>query len=111
MNITPVQVFKSDRSRIRRETEQKLVAALIGYHHQRAQKGKIKLKSVQKLTQKPRERKTDNLVLIKNPPPPVPEKESTENVVFLANELADEFKRMEEMMKALHNKGSESYPC
>ena len=47
---------------------------------------KIKLKRVQKLTTttKNRERKTDNLVLIqliKNTPPPVPEKESTKNVI------------------------------
>ena len=46
----------------------------------------IKLKRVQKLTttKKNRERKTDNLVLIqliKNTPPPEPEKESTKNVI------------------------------
>lgn len=57
-----------------------------------------------------RERKTDNPELIKTRPRPVAEKESTDNVLFLAIELADRFKRREEMMKALQNKGSESYP-
>lgn len=48
VNITSDQEFKSGISRIRREAKQKLVAALISYHHRRAEKDKIKLKSVQK---------------------------------------------------------------
>ena len=111
VNITSDQEFKSGISRIRREAKQKLVAALISYHHRRAEKDKIKLKSVQKTHKNSEKGKTDNPELIKNRPRPVPEKESTENVLFLANERAVKFKRLKEMMKALQNKESESYSC
>ena len=35
----------------------------------------------------------------------------TENALVLATELTNKIKKVEEMMKALQNKESESYPC
>lgn len=43
---------------------------------------------------------------------PRPEKENrTENALVLATELTNKIKKVEEIMKALQNKESESYPC
>ena len=58
-----------------------------------------------------RGKKTNNPGLIKNRPRPKWKKERTENVLVLATELTNKIKKVEEMMKALQNKESESYPC
>ena len=57
-----------------------------------------------------RGKKTNNPDLINNQPLPVKENR-TENVLVLATELTNKIKKVEEMMKALQNKESESYPC
>ena len=57
-----------------------------------------------------RGKKTNNPDKIKNQPRP--EKENrTENALVLATELTNKIKKVEEIMKALQNKESESYPC
>ena len=64
-------------------------------------------------TQRPnitRGKKTNNPDQIKNRPRPEKENRS-DNVLVLATELTDKIKKVEEMMKALQNKESESYPC
>ena len=71
---------------------------------------KIKLKQLEQRPNVTRGKKTNNPDLIKNQPRP--EKENrTENVLVLATELTNKIKKVEEMMKALQNKESESYPC
>ena len=106
----PDDQFKSDISHIRREAEQKLTGALTRYHYRRAKSNKIKLKQLEQRLNVTRGKKTNNPDLIENRP--LPEKENrTENVLLLATELTNKIKKVEEMMKALQNKESESYPC
>ena len=111
----PDEQFKSDISHIPREAEQKLIGASSGaltrYHYRRAESSKIKLKKVEQRPNVTRRKKTNNLELIKNRPRP--EKENrTDNVLVLATELlTNKIKKVEEMMKTLQDKESESYPC
>lgn len=115
VNIVPDEQFKSDISHIPREAEQKLIGASSGaltrYHYRRAESSKIKLKKVEQRPNVTRRKKTNNLELIKNRPRP--EKENrTDNVLVLATELlTNKIKKVEEMMKTLQDKESESYPC
>ena len=56
------------------------------------------------------QRKANNHDLIKNRPG----KERAnriDNVIFLATELTNKIKKVEELMKSLKDKESESYPC
>ena len=100
----------ADISHIRREGEQKLIGSLTRYHYRRAESNKIKLKQLEQRQKVTRGKKTNNPDLIKIRPRP--EKENcTENVLVLATELTNKIKKVEEMMKALQNKESESYPC
>ena len=55
-------------------------------------------------------KKTNTPNLIKNRPR-LEKENRTENVLVLATELTNKIKKVEDMMKALQNKESESYPC
>jgi len=110
VNIVPDDDFKSDIKHIRREAEQKLIGALTRYHYRRVESNKIKLSKVEHRPNTTREKKTNNPDLVKNRPRPE-RPTRTENVIALATELTDKIKKVEEMMKALDNKKSESYPC
>ena len=108
VNIVPDDEFKSDISHIRREAEQKRIGAFTRYHYRRAESNKIKLKQFEQRPNVTRGKKTNNPHQIKNQPRP--EKENrTENALVLAT--TNKIKKVEEMMKALQNKESESYPC
>lgn len=110
VNIVPDDEFKSDISHIRREAEQKLIGALTRYHYRRAENNKIKLKQLEQRPNETRGKKTNNPDLIKNRPR-TDRENRTENVLVLATELTNKIKKVEDMMKALQNKESESYPC
>ena len=70
---------------------------------------KIKLKHLEQRPNPTRGKKRSNPNLIKDRP--WLEKENcTENVLVLATELTNKIKKVEDMMKALQNKESESYP-
>ena len=56
------------------------------------------------------QRKANNPDLIKNRPGKE-RANRTDNVNFLATELTNKIKKVEELMKSLKNKESESYPC
>ena len=56
-----------------------------------------------------RGKKTNNPNLIKNRPR-LEKENCAENVLVLATELTNKIKKVEDMMKALQNKESESYP-
>ena len=71
---------------------------------------KIKLGKVEHRPNTTREKKTNNPDVVKNRPRPE-RPTRTENVIALATELTDKIKKVEEMMKTLDNKKSESYPC
>ena len=57
-----------------------------------------------------RGKKTNNPVLIKNRPGKERDNR-TDNVSSLTTELTNKIKEVEELMKSLKNKESESYPC
>ena len=114
VNIAPDEDFKSDISRIRRDAEQKLIGALTRYHYRRAETNKIKLKKEQQKLNISREKKTNNPALIKNRPGKERANRTdnrTDNVIALTTELTNKIKKVEELMKSLQNKESESYPC
>ena len=110
VNIAPDEDFKSDISRIRRDAEQKLIGALTRYHYRRAESNRIRLKKEQQKLNISREKKTNNPALIKNRPGKE-RANRTDNVISLATELTNKIKKVEELMKSLKNKESESYPC
>ena len=110
VNIVPDDDFKSDIKLIRREAEKKLIGALTRYHYRIVETNKIKLSKVEHRPNTTREKKTNNPDVVKNRPRPE-RPTRTENVIALATELTDKIKKVEEMMKTLHNKKSESYPC
>ena len=109
VNIAQDEDFKNDINRIRRDAEQKLIGALTRYHYRRAENHKIKLKKEQQRLNISREKKTNNPDLIKNRPGK--ERANHTDVISLATELANKLKKVEELMKSLENKKSESYPC
>ena len=55
-------------------------------------------------------KKTNNPNLIKNWPR-LEKENRTENVLVLATELTNKINKVEDMMRALQHKESESYPC
>ena len=110
VNIAPDQDFKNDINRIRRDAEQKLIGALTRYHYRRAESNKIKLKKEQQRLNISRGKKTNNPDLIKNRPGKERDNR-TDNVISLTAELTNKMKEVEELMRSLKNKESESYPC
>ena len=106
----PDDDFKSDIKLIQREAEQKLIGALTRYHYRHVESNKIKLSKVEHGPNTTREKKMNNPDVVKNRPHPE-RPTRTENVIALATELTDKIKKVEEMMKTLDNKKSESYPC
>ena len=114
VNIAPDEDFKNDISRIRRDAEQKLIGALTRYHYRRAESNRIKLKKEQQKLNISRGKKTNNPALIKNRQGKDRANRTdncTDNVIALATELTNKIKKVEELMKSLKNKESESYPC
>ena len=111
VNIAPDEDFKSDISRNQRDAEQKLIGALTRYHYRLTESKRIKLKKEQQKLNISREKKTNNPALIKNRPGKE-RANRTDNVISLATELStNKIKKVEELMKSLKNKESESYPC
>ena len=70
----------------------------------------MKLKQLEQRPNATRGKKTNNPDKIKNQPR-LEKENRTENALVLATELTNKIKKVEEMMKALQNKESESYPC
>ena len=110
VNIAPDEEFKRDISHIRRDAEQKLIGALTRYHYRRAESNRIKLKKEKQRLNISRENKTNNPDFIKNRQGKGRDNR-TDNVISLATELTNKIKKVEELMKSLQNKESESYPC
>ena len=114
VNIASDEDFKSDISRIQRDAEQKLIGALTRYHYRLTESNRIKLKKEQQKLNISREKKMNNSALIKNRPGKERANRTdnrTDNVISLATELTNKIKKVEELMKSLKNKESESYPC
>ena len=107
VNIAPDEDLKSDISHIRRDAEEKLIGTLTRYHYRRAESNRIKLKKEQQKLNISREKKTNNPGLIKNRPGK-DRANRTDNVIALATELTNKIKKVEELMKSLKNKKSES---
>ena len=80
------------------------LSALVGFRLN------AKLKQLEQRPNVTRGKKTNNPDQIKNQPRPEKENQ-TENALVLATGLTNKIKKVEEMMKALQNKESESYPC